>query len=107
MPARDEKPAPSDSTADLLREGRHPLEVFFAPKSVAVIGASERKGSVGRTVTWNLVTNPFGGTVFPVNAKHGSVLGIKAYPSVGALPERVDLAVVITPAAAVPGVIAE
>ena len=55
---------------DLLRdETRHPLEVFFAPRSVAVIGATERLGSVGRTVMWNLVTNPFGGTVFPVNPK--------------------------------------
>src|SRR5438105_918670 len=84
---------------------RHPLEVFFAPRSIAVIGASERQGSVGRTVMWNLVTNPFGGTVFPVNAKRASVLGIKAYPSVAAVPERIDLAVVVTPAPAVPGII--
>ena len=95
-------------TTDLLRdEARHPLEVFFAPRSVAVIGATEREGSVGRTVTWNLVTNPFGGTVFPVNAKRSNVLGIKAYPSIAALPEKVDLAVVVTPAPAVPEVIRE
>ena len=48
-----------------IGQTRHPLEVFFAPRSVAVIGASERAGSVGRTLMWNLVTNPFGGTVFP------------------------------------------
>src|SRR5262252_5956421 len=95
-------------TTDLLRdETRHPLEVFFAPRSVAVIGATERQGSVGRTVMWNLVTNPFGGTVFPVNPKRSNVLGIKAFPSVAAIGERVDLAVVVTPAPAVPDVIRE
>ena len=95
-------------TTDLLRdETRHPLEVFFAPRSIAVIGATEREGSVGRTVMWNLVTNPFGGTVFPVNSKRSNVLGIKSYPTVAAVPEAVDLAVVATPAPAVPGVIRE
>src|SRR5438270_5807286 len=86
---------------------RHPLEVFFAPRSIAVIGASERQGSVGRTVMWNLITNPFGGTVFPVNSKRSNVLGIKAFPSVQAIGEPIDLAVVVTPAEAVPGVIRE
>src|SRR5690348_13812994 len=97
-----------DSTADLLHgERRHPLEVFFAPRSVAVIGATEREGSVGRTVMWNLVTNPFGGTVHPVNSKGGNVLGIKACPRVADVEGPVDLAVVVTPAKTVPGVIRE
>lgn len=97
-----------DASANLLRgDIRHPLQVFFAPRSVAVIGATDREGSVGRTVLWNLVTNPFGGTVFPVNAKRGSVLGIKCYPEVGAIPEPVDLAVVVTPAPGVPEVVRE
>ena len=56
---------------------------------------------------WNLVTSPFGGTVFPVNPKRASVLGIKAYPNVAAIPEGVDLAVVVTPAASVPQVIGQ
>ncbi len=99
--------ATDPSTAVLGGVARHPLEVFFAPKSVAVIGASERAGSVGRTVLWNLLTNPFGGTVFPVNAKRANVLGVKAYKSVAAVPEPIDLAVVVTPAATVPGVIRE
>jgi acetyltransferase len=72
-----------------------------------VVGASEKDGSVGRAVFWNLITNPFGGTVFPVNPKRTSVLGVKAYPSLSSLPEPVDLVVVVTPAAAVPAVIAE
>jgi acetyltransferase len=97
-----------DASANLLRgDIRHPLQVFFSPRSVALIGATDREGSVGRTVLWNLVTNPFGGTVFPVNAKRSSVLGIKCSPSVGAIPEPIDLAVVVTPAPAVPGVIRE
>jgi acetyltransferase len=49
--------------------GSQPLDVFFRPKSVAVIGATETPGSVGRTLLWNLVTSPFGGTVYPVNPK--------------------------------------
>ncbi len=82
-----------------------PLDVFFSPESVAVIGATETPGSVGRTVLWNLISTPFGGTVYPVNLKRPSVLGIKAYPNIGAVPAQVDLAVVITPAQVIPGVI--
>ena len=79
------------------------LGPFFEPQNVAVIGATEKAGSVGRTILWNLISSPFGGTVFPVNPKRPSVLGIKAYPSIGAVPEPVDLAVVVTPAPTVPG----
>ena len=45
-----------------------------------MIGATESAGSVGRTILWNLISNPFGGTVFPVNAHSPSVLGIKVLP---------------------------
>jgi acetyltransferase len=83
------------------------LEVFFKPKHVAVIGATETKDSVGRTILWNLISTPFGGTVFPVNPKRPSVLGIKAYPSIAAVPQKVDLAVIVTPAVTVPGLIEE
>jgi acetyltransferase len=85
----------------------HPLNAIFEPKSIAVIGATEKVGSVGRTILWNLISNPFGGTVFPVNARRDSILGIKAYPNLAALPQQVDLAVIVTPAATVPGIIAE
>src|SRR5689334_17280278 len=84
-----------------------PLNVFFAPQNVAVIGATETAGSVGRTILWNLVTSPFGGTVFPINPKRPSVLGVKAYKSIDEVPEEVDLAVVVTPAASVPGIVHE
>jgi acetyltransferase len=58
-------------------------------------------------VLWNLIANPFGGTVYPVNPKRPSVLGIKAYPNVAAIPGKVDLAVVCTQAGFVPGIIGE
>ena len=87
--------------------GKQPLDVFFSPKTVAVIGATENPGSVGRTLLWNLVTHPFGGTVYPVNPKRPSVLGIKAYKSVSEIPEDIDLAVVVTPPPSIPGLIKE
>ncbi len=94
------------------RKAAHPratqaLDVFFSPKSVAVVGATENPGSVGRTILWNLMTSPFGGTVFPVNPKRPSVLGVKAYPSLTDIPEPVDLAVIVTPPPSIPGIIRE
>jgi acetyltransferase len=86
---------------------RRDLEVFFRPRSMAVIGATDRLGHVGRSVLWNLISSPFGGTVYPVNLKKDSVLGIKAYPGVRTLPEPPELAVIVTPAETVPGVIEE
>ena len=88
-----------------IKEGTQPLDVFFAPKTVAVIGATETANTVGRTILWNLVSNPFGGTVFPINPKRPSVLGVKAYKHISEVPEQVDLAVIVTPAASVPGII--
>jgi acetyltransferase len=83
------------------------MDVFFHPRNVAVIGATEAPASVGRSVLTNLTGSPFGGSVFPVNPKRPTVLGLKCYPAVAAIPAKVDLAVVVTPAATVPGIIAE
>ena len=91
----------------MRRKGNQPLDVFFSPKTVAVIGATENPNTVGRTVLWNLVTSPFGGTVYPVNPKRPSVLGVKAYKSISDIPEQVDLAVVVTPPPSIPGIIKE
>jgi acetyltransferase len=91
---------------DILRQQRA-MDVFFKPNTVAVIGATETAGSVGRTLLWNLISSPFGGTVFPVNPKRTNVLGIKAYPSITVVPEKVDLAVIVTPAPTVPGIIGQ
>lgn len=86
---------------------RHPLDPIFSPKNVAIIGASERKGTVGRTLIWNLISHPFGGTVYPVNPKRANVLGVHAYPSVADVPVPIDLAIIATPARTVPGIIEE
>ena len=83
------------------------LDALFQPHSVAVIGASERAGTVGRTVLDNLLRGTFQGRVFPVNPKRQQLLGIPAYPNLGTIPEKLDLAVIATPAATVPGIIAE
>ena len=96
-----------DPAHDVLHYGRHALDTFFAPKSVAVVGATETLGTVGRTIVWNLISSSFGGTIYPVNPKRPSVLGIKAYPSLSAIPEVVDLIVIVTPAVAAPGIIKE
>lgn len=96
-----------DPSHDLLHFEPRPLDVIFAPKNVAVIGATEKAGSVGRTLLWNLISNPFGGTVFPVNPNRSGVLGIKAYPSIGSVPDPIDLAIIVTPAPTVPGLIGE
>src|SRR5512141_926706 len=96
-----------DPAHDVLHYERQALDTIFAPRNVAVIGATETAGSVGRTILWNLISSPFGGTVFPINPKRSGVLGIKAYPNIAAVPEPVDLAVVVTPATTVPGIIGE
>jgi len=97
----------ADPAHDILRAERRPLDIFFSPSTVAVIGATEKDGSVGRTILRNLISNPFGGTVYPVNPNRPSVLSIRAYPNIAATPEPIDLAVIVTPAQTVPGVIGE
>ncbi len=95
------------SRSKFLPPGSRPLDIFFAPRSVAVVGASDIENSLGRTVLWNLVSSPFGGTVYPVSAKRPSVLGVKAYKSIAQVPEQVDLAIIVTPASSVPGIVHE
>jgi len=83
------------------------LDALFLPDSVAVIGATERPGTVGRTVVENLLHPSFQGKVYAVNSRHSEICGLKAYPSIGNVPESVDLAVVATPAPTVPRIIGE
>ena len=91
---------------DILRQAQQrPLDSIFSPKSVALIGATESQGSVGRTVLENLLKGEFAGKIFPVNPKRDTVLGVKAYPSITACPDKVDLAVVVTPPPTIPGII--
>ncbi len=88
-------------------EGRTALDSMFSPKSVAVIGATDREGSVGRTVLERLRIPAFRGGIFPVNPNHADVLGLRAYDRIGDVPEKVDLAVIVTPAKTVPGIVGE
>src|SRR5262249_28964032 len=83
------------------------LTPIFHPRSVAVIWATEKPASVGRTVLRNLLDQPFGATIFPVNPSRSNVLGIRCYPNIAAIGEHVDLAVVITPAETVAAVLQE
>jgi acetyltransferase len=88
----------------------HPLtalQSFFSPASVAVVGATEREGSVGRTVLANLLSGSFRGRVYAINPVRKTVLGTPCYAKITDLPEKVDLAVIVTPAPAVPDVIRE
>ncbi len=97
----------ADRAQDILRARRPVLDTMFGPKSVALIGATEKPGSVGRTILANLTAQPFGGAIYPINPKRETVLGHKAYPRISETPGEVDLAVVVIPAATVPGMVDE
>ncbi|MEM7221799.1 MAG: bifunctional acetate--CoA ligase family protein/GNAT family N-acetyltransferase [Pseudomonadota bacterium] len=81
------------------------LDHLLQPKAVAVIGASNRDHSVGRTVMLNLLAGGFSGAILPVNPKWETVAGVLAYPSIEALPRTPDLAVVCTPPETLPEII--
>ena len=73
------------------------LHAIFRPKSVAVIGASRREGSIGRQIITNLLDGDFRGPVFPVHPSEKVIHSIKAYPSINEVPDVVDLAVIVVP----------
>ena len=96
----------TERSHDILHQARRsPINAIFKPRSVALIGASEREHSVGLALSKNLQT--FGGKVFYVNPFQATVLGREAFKSIKDVPDHVDLAVIATPAAHVPGVIRE
>ena len=78
---------------------------LLAPRSIAVIGASRHPGTIGYELFRNLLSFGFEGPVYPVNPSTNSVAGVRAYPTMLDVPDSVDLAVVVVPAAAVPGVV--
>ena len=83
------------------------LDNFFAPDSVAVIGASREAGKVGYELLKNLLDSNFPGEVYPVNPKASEILGLKAYPSVTDVPDQIGLAMIVVPARFTPAVIRE
>ena len=98
---------PTAAEKSAKAEARSGLSALFVPESVAIIGATDRPGTVGGTVLSNLIESRFRSKVYAVNPSHSEVLGLKAYKSVGDIPEQVDLAVVVTPALTVAHVIGE
>jgi len=84
-----------------------PLEKFFAPRSVAIVGASDTPGRVGYAVIRNLIAGGYKGRIYPVNARKDAVNGLRAYPSLTAVKDAIDLAVIATPIEAVTGVITD
>ena len=83
------------------------LERLLKPKSVALIGASDKEGSLGRLVMRNLLEGGFQGPIWPVNPKYTTICGRDAYPDVASLPGVPDLATICTPAPTLPGLITE
>lgn len=83
------------------------LDAALAPRSIAVIGASEREGSVGAVVLSNILDAGFGGAVYPVNPKYSRLRGLACHARIADLPEAPDLAVICTPPATVPGLVSD
>jgi len=83
------------------------LDALFQPRSIALIGGSRRDGSLGAVLARNLFKGGFEGPILPVHPRHESLEGVLAYPSVAALPIAPDLAVIATPPASVPQLVAE
>ncbi|KKK64065.1 hypothetical protein LCGC14_2987980, partial [marine sediment metagenome] len=83
------------------------LEYAFSPRTVAVIGASTREGTVGRAIFSNILLNKYNGIMYPVNPKAKGILGVKCYSDIMEIPDSVDTAIIIVPRDFVPGVVKE
>ena len=86
----------TDPAHDILRSERQHLNSLFAPETIAVISTRDRYRHFAETILLNLVSNHFQGLIFPVNTGQRSLLGIPTYPSIGAIPEPVDVAAIAT-----------
>ena len=94
-------------TGGFSRVGTEKLDKIFNPQRIAVVGASDREGSVGAKLLRNLIGVGYKGAVYPVNPFRTTVQGVTAYPSVTKIPWQVDLAIIATPAHTVPQIIEE
>lgn len=104
--ARGQEPA-SRGGAMQDRGVREELDRLFMPRNVALIGATNNLSKWGGMILANIITNKFKGKVYPINLRDRRVLGLEAYPSILDVPETVDLACIVTPAATVPQILAE
>lgn len=102
---REDKPG--DHVVDKGDAGgkRSSLDYVFKPRSIAIVGASRRKGTIGYEILHNLVSGDYNGKVFPVNPKAEVIHSIKCYPSISEVPDAVDMAVIVVPSAVVPTVV--
>ncbi len=89
-----------------MKSAMNDLRRMLNPKTIALIGATEKNGTIGRTIMGNLLSLE-GVDICPVSIARKSVLGIEAYPSVGMIPQHVDLAIIATPARTVPAIVEE
>jgi len=104
--AKKRRESVSERAHDILRHTPvNPLDALFSPRTVAIIGASAKAGSVGRALTENL--RSFAGTTYLVNPHHARILDVRTFPNLDKLPEQVELAIIATPAPTVPGLIRE
>jgi acetyltransferase len=99
--------SPFVAVADPSRRAARNLDALLNPASIAVIGATERPGSVGAAVVRNLIDAGFAGSIVPINRNRKSVFGLPAFPSVAEVASRIALAIVCTPASAVPTIVRE
>ncbi len=83
------------------------LNKLFNPGTIAVIGATNQKGRVGYSLMNNLIGSGYEGIVYPINLNRESIFGVKAYRSVGDTPDKIDLAIIATPAKTIPGLVRE
>jgi acetyltransferase len=91
--------------ADIVKMSVRHLDRLFQPRSVALIGATARVGSVGAVVMRNLCRAGFAGELMPVNPHHSVIDGRTVYPDIASLPQAPDLAVIVTPPETVPALI--
>ncbi len=96
-----------DPSLNILYKEHNNLDFIFNPKTIAIIGASDKENSVGKTLVENLINSSFQGEVFLVNPNKVSILGKKTYPSIKNIDEKIDLAIIATPAKTIPSIIAE
>jgi len=100
-------PSPVDKLYTLASPARAGLQSLFVPRSIAVIGATDRAGTVGRAVLSNLLESRLGLRIYPITPSRDEVLGIKTHARIGDIGGGVDLALVVTPAQTVPQIIGE
>ena len=95
------------STYDPSAGARRRLDAVFNPQSIAVIGATDRVGSVGAALVRNLLDSPYQGEVYPISLSRKKVFGHRAYPDITAVDHKIDLAMIVVPAGDVAGVVAD